>query len=207
RLKGEGVANGPWEMRAKVRENIKYGVDLIKTCSTGGVLSKGTALGAAFTSNQVFFNGNNAVAVNGGQQPRIYAPSAFALGSSCVHFDESTYPVGNPNELMTPFGAPGVANHWPGPIAIAVMQDIGWTLMPGAGLAERGPERCLPWPNPASDILHVSCSEGGNAMAFDAVGRAMPLPRMVDALDVSGLAPGSYLLRWERAAPMRFMKH
>lgn len=46
-LRGEGVANGPWEMRAKVRENIKYGVDLIKTCSTGGVLSKGTALGAA----------------------------------------------------------------------------------------------------------------------------------------------------------------
>jgi len=46
-LKGAGVANGPWEMRAKVRENIKYGVDLIKTCSTGGVLSKGTALGAA----------------------------------------------------------------------------------------------------------------------------------------------------------------
>ena len=44
---GEGVATGPWEYRAKVRENIKYGVDLIKTCSTGGVFSKGTALGAA----------------------------------------------------------------------------------------------------------------------------------------------------------------
>lgn len=47
KLAGEGVATGPWEMRAKVRQNIKYGVDLIKTCSTGGVLSKGTALGAA----------------------------------------------------------------------------------------------------------------------------------------------------------------
>lgn len=47
RLRGESVANGPWEMRAKVRENIKYGADVIKTCSTGGVLSKGTALGAA----------------------------------------------------------------------------------------------------------------------------------------------------------------
>ena len=46
-LTGEGVANGPWEMRAKVRQNIKYGVDLIKTCSTGGVFSKGTSLGAA----------------------------------------------------------------------------------------------------------------------------------------------------------------
>jgi len=44
---GEGVATGPWEMRAKVRKNIKYGVDLIKTCSTGGVFSKGTSLGAA----------------------------------------------------------------------------------------------------------------------------------------------------------------
>ena len=46
-LKGERVANSPWEMRAQVRENIKYGVDLIKTCSTGGVFSKGTSLGAA----------------------------------------------------------------------------------------------------------------------------------------------------------------
>lgn len=44
---GKGVATGPWEMRAKVRQNIKYGVDLIKTCSTGGVFSKGTAVGAA----------------------------------------------------------------------------------------------------------------------------------------------------------------
>ena len=45
-LLGEGVATGPWEMRAKVRTNIKYGADLIKTCSTGGVFSKGTVPGA-----------------------------------------------------------------------------------------------------------------------------------------------------------------
>lgn len=43
---GEGVADGPWAARAKVRKNIKYGADLIKTCSTGGVLSKGTKVGA-----------------------------------------------------------------------------------------------------------------------------------------------------------------
>jgi imidazolonepropionase-like amidohydrolase len=43
---GEGVATGPWAMRGKVRQNIKYGVDFIKTCSTGGVFSKGTLLGA-----------------------------------------------------------------------------------------------------------------------------------------------------------------
>lgn len=43
---GENTATGPWEMRARVRRNIKFGVDLIKTCSTGGVFSKGTLLGA-----------------------------------------------------------------------------------------------------------------------------------------------------------------
>jgi imidazolonepropionase-like amidohydrolase len=36
-----GVANGPWEVRAKVREIVKYGADLIKVCASGGVLSKG----------------------------------------------------------------------------------------------------------------------------------------------------------------------
>ena len=39
--KSEGVADGPWAVRAKVRENIKYGADLIKFCASGGVLSKG----------------------------------------------------------------------------------------------------------------------------------------------------------------------
>ncbi|MEC4087240.1 amidohydrolase family protein [Pseudoalteromonas rubra] len=41
-----GVADGPWAVRQKVRENIKYGVDVIKFCATGGVLSKGTKVGA-----------------------------------------------------------------------------------------------------------------------------------------------------------------
>jgi imidazolonepropionase-like amidohydrolase len=39
--KGEGVADGPWAARAKVREVIKYGADVIKICASGGVLSKG----------------------------------------------------------------------------------------------------------------------------------------------------------------------
>jgi imidazolonepropionase-like amidohydrolase len=41
-----GVADGPWAARAKVRENRKYGADVIKICATGGVLSKGTDPGA-----------------------------------------------------------------------------------------------------------------------------------------------------------------
>lgn len=37
----EGVADGPWAARAKVREVIKFGADVIKICASGGVLSKG----------------------------------------------------------------------------------------------------------------------------------------------------------------------
>jgi imidazolonepropionase-like amidohydrolase len=38
---GEGVADGIAAVQQRVRQNIKYGVDLIKICATGGVLSKG----------------------------------------------------------------------------------------------------------------------------------------------------------------------
>ncbi|MDZ4800589.1 MAG: amidohydrolase family protein [Bryobacteraceae bacterium] len=37
---GSGVADGPWAVRAKVRENIKYGADVIKLHASGGVMSK-----------------------------------------------------------------------------------------------------------------------------------------------------------------------
>ncbi len=43
--RNQGVADGPWAAREMVRKNVKYGVDLIKFCATGGVFSKGTKLG------------------------------------------------------------------------------------------------------------------------------------------------------------------
>jgi len=46
RQTGGGVADGPWAVRAKVRENKKFGAKVIKFCGTGGVLSKGTKVGA-----------------------------------------------------------------------------------------------------------------------------------------------------------------
>lgn len=38
---GDGVADGIAAVQHMVRQNIKYGADLIKICATGGVLSKG----------------------------------------------------------------------------------------------------------------------------------------------------------------------
>jgi imidazolonepropionase-like amidohydrolase len=41
------IADGPDEVRQIVRLQLKYGVDLIKICASGGVLSRGDAVGAA----------------------------------------------------------------------------------------------------------------------------------------------------------------
>ncbi len=46
KYKAGGVADGPWAVRTKVRENNKYGAKVIKFCATGGVMSKGTKIGA-----------------------------------------------------------------------------------------------------------------------------------------------------------------
>lgn len=43
--KSQGVADGPWAVREKVRQLVKYQVDVIKFCATGGVFSKGTKVG------------------------------------------------------------------------------------------------------------------------------------------------------------------
>ena len=42
----DGIADGPDQIRASVRYQVKYGADVIKTCATGGVLSEGDAVGA-----------------------------------------------------------------------------------------------------------------------------------------------------------------
>ena len=48
----EGATNGPWPLRAKVRENLKYGADLIKFMATGGVLSHGDSVGGQQLSQE-----------------------------------------------------------------------------------------------------------------------------------------------------------
>lgn len=86
-------------------------------------------LAAQLTSNNLFFNGPNAIAANGGARPKMYAPASWQQGSSFSHLDENTYPAGTPNSLMTPALANGESNHNPGPIALAIFQDIGWTSL------------------------------------------------------------------------------
>lgn len=87
-----------------------------------------TALLAELTGDNLFFNGTNATAANGGVSPKLYAPSSWELGSSFSHLDEVTYPMTNTNALMTPSIFNGESNHDPGPITLGIFEDIGWSL-------------------------------------------------------------------------------
>ena len=160
----------------------------------------GTMLGSAMTGNQIYFNGPLVMAANGGNAPRIYAPTTYALGSSCVHLNESSFPPGDPNELMTPFSSAGNANHWPGPLCIAMMQDIGWTLEPDVGLAENVNtiEALHAWPVPTEDILHIDFTGDMHdrvGTITDLHGRAVLAFPSNGPVNVADLAPGVYFVR------------
>ncbi|MEP7379436.1 MAG: fibronectin type III domain-containing protein [Chloroflexota bacterium] len=86
------------------------------------------ALKTQLTDGEVYFGGANVVAANGGTRALLYAPDPWDAGSSNSHFDEAAFPAGNENALMTPYLDNGEVNHDPGPLTLALFQDIGWSL-------------------------------------------------------------------------------
>lgn len=87
-----------------------------------------TELAAALTSGALYWDGDSAVSAAGGDLPRLYAPPQWEPGSSYSHLDESTYPPGSTNALMTPFAARQEVLRDPGPISLGILEDQGWGL-------------------------------------------------------------------------------
>jgi Calx-beta domain len=87
-----------------------------------------TALGNALQGQVVRFAGAQATAANGGTAPRLYAPASWQGGSSYSHLDETTFPAGDPNSLMTPAIGPGEVIHAPGPVTLGIFADSGWAI-------------------------------------------------------------------------------
>ena len=81
---------------------------------------------AAMSGDDLFFGGPEAISANGGAPPKVFAPFPLLLGSSIAHWDEDTFPSGDPNALMTPFTGGGEANHDPGPNTIGLFRDLGY---------------------------------------------------------------------------------
>ncbi len=106
-----------------------------------------TAMADALQSNALYWDGASAVAANGGARPRLYAPSTWEAGSSLGHLNENSYPAGTANSLMTPIADAREVNRDPGPLALAMLEDTGWTL---SAAADPTPAAASPSPSPTA---------------------------------------------------------
>ncbi len=84
------------------------------------------ALGNQLVSGNLFFDSPTTRSVNGGNPAKLYAPGTWAQGSSFSHLD-NIY-AGTPNALMTYSISTGQVKQNPGPIMLAMFQDMGWTV-------------------------------------------------------------------------------
>lgn len=84
-----------------------------------------TSLAQALIGDDIYFNGPQTRLV-AGQAVKLYAPSTWQSGSSFSHLDEETFPIGDPNALMTPILNVGESLHDVGDITRAMLLDMGW---------------------------------------------------------------------------------
>jgi len=88
--------------------------------------SGSTALASVLTSDNVFFDGPNANAANGGQRVELYAPTNWNPGSSYSHLGQIF--DGTENALMTYSLGWGESEHSPGPVTLGIFEDLGWSV-------------------------------------------------------------------------------
>jgi len=80
-------------------------------------------LGTALTSSLVW-SGPLGVKANGGIKPKMYTPSRYESGSSTSHLDETTFSKSDLDSVMTPSLDPGEIFREPGPLLLAMMEDM-----------------------------------------------------------------------------------
>ena len=94
-------------------------------------------LGQALTSSLVW-SGPLGIKANNGVKPMLYTPSRYQSGSSTSHLDEATFSKTGLDSVMTPNLDPGEIFKEPGPLLLAMMEDM--RNKPPAGIATGLPE-------------------------------------------------------------------
>ena len=85
-------------------------------------------LAEAITGITLFWWGRKTRTANGGFYPvLLWAPEEYGR-SSVAHLDLYAYPHGTSNALMNPRQPRGNASHEPGPLMLAMLGDMGWTI-------------------------------------------------------------------------------
>ncbi|MEY3995646.1 MAG: hypothetical protein RL690_1042, partial [Actinomycetota bacterium] len=78
------------------------------------------------------------IKANNGVKPKLYTPSRYQSGSSTSHLDEATFSKTGSDSVMTPNLDPGEIFKEPGPLLLAMMEDM--RNKPPAGIATGLPE-------------------------------------------------------------------
>jgi hypothetical protein len=89
-------------------------------------------LGIALTTSLVW-NGALGIKANSGIKPKMYTPARYEAGSSTSHLDEATFSKAGLDSVMTPNLDPGEIFKEPGPLLLAMMEDM--RNKPPAGVA------------------------------------------------------------------------
>jgi len=165
--------------------------------STTAFPNPSTTLGSALVGGRLQTVGPYARRGNGGVAPRLYAPSVWSGGSSYSHLDESTFPAGTPNSLMTYQIGPGEAIHSPGPVALGMLRDMGWDALvvpaapTGVTATAGGGSATVSWIPPADD--------GGSPVASQRV-----IPSVGAPVTVSGSASSAVVTGLTADSPVTF---
>ena len=94
-------------------------------------------LGKTLTA-PLYWIGENGKRANGGEKIKMYTPAIYEPGSSVSHLDEATYSKSGPDAVMTPNLDAGEVFHQPGPLLLAMMEDM--RVKPPVGLAVSVPD-------------------------------------------------------------------
>jgi hypothetical protein len=89
-------------------------------------------LGRALRS-PLLWSGAKGIAANKGVKPLLYSPETYEDGSSISHLDEKTFSNSGLDAVMTPELDAGEIFHDPGPLLLAMMEDM--RTKPPAGVA------------------------------------------------------------------------
>lgn len=183
----------------------------IKLTNSGVFGNPSTDLKDALTGNALYFGLRNSKYAN--VLPKLYAPTAFNEGSSISHFDESYYPQGNPNSLMSPNVRSAEVNQAPGDLLLRCLQDLGWQIVGLDGNTVTANEyvvepvlSAIVFPNPVLDVVKVAFplrNQGRDVSIelFDLKGRTLQriesqsITSETIPVDLSILPDGTYILK------------
>jgi hypothetical protein len=174
-----------------------------------------TDLKTQITSNNLFFQSDLPTFKN--DLPKIFAPSTYRKGGSISHLDESKYPKGTPNAMMSPNIAGGEVNHQVGPVILAVLHQIGWPILglPGVPVTSVKPldKADLVYPNPSYNSLKVHLNETieDSEMTYtitDVSAKVVLNANLENKneIDISMLKSGVYFLNIGKKISLRFVK-